>query len=133
MSRAAAAGRSRNGSPAQSGRRSVAALAVAVTLGGGFGCGKRSEGSLAEYGSCGHAICGDHYFVDALPPLACEAGALCRLTVKLGATGEFHVNDEYPYQFQADERPGVQFTGTGTVGRNVFSKAAGDWRKDDAQ
>ncbi|HXN31090.1 MAG TPA: hypothetical protein VN894_04480 [Polyangiaceae bacterium] len=125
---------------------SGALFALALTLGGGFGCRQSSAtldgGSRSALGSsattpggngksCGHAACGDHFFVDAVPPGDCMAGALCQVGVKLVALDDFHVNDEFPYRFVADPKPLVQFVGTDPAGQGVFSKAAGDWRKDD--
>jgi hypothetical protein len=134
VARGAAMRRMRSGRAPRGVTRSTAtASAVAVVLVSGLGCGRRAGSSAADAGSCAHAACGDHFFVDAVPPPACEAGAACRLTIKLATLGDFHVNDEYPYQFQADETPGIQFTGTGAAGQSVFSKTAGDWRKDDAK
>ena len=40
-------------------------------------------------------------------------------------------NDEYPYKLKADDAPGVEFLGADSAGKNVFSKAASDWRKRD--
>ena len=45
------------------------------------------------------------------------------MAVKLVATGEFHINDEYPYRFKADDASGIEFLGT-DGGKNAFSKAA---------
>jgi hypothetical protein len=81
---------------------------------------------------CGHAVCAANYFIDAAP-VSCTAGAPCSVTLKLVATGDFHVNDEYPYRFKADDAPGVAFLGTDPGGKNTFSKAAGDWQKADAK
>jgi len=113
------------------------ALAVAACV----GCG-RSEASgstgkagghtpAAGAGSCGHAACGDNFFVDTLPDQACMAGESCTVNVKLVALGDYHVNDEYPYRFKADEIDGIQFMGTDAAGKNIFSKPAGNWRKTD--
>lgn len=55
------------------------------------------------------------------------------MTLKLFATGQFHINDEYPYRFRADDAPGVAFLGTDAAGKNVFSKPAGDWQKVEAK
>ena len=66
-------------------------------------------------------------------PVSCTAGSPCNVTLKLVATGDFHVNDEYPYRFKADDAPGVAFLGTDPGGKNTFSKAAGDWQKADAK
>ncbi len=63
--------------------------------------------------------------------MACAVGAPCTVRVTVSATGAFHVNDEYPYKFKADDAPGVEFLGTAGEGKNVFSKVAGDWRKRD--
>ena len=81
---------------------------------------------------CGHAVCADDFFVDAVPA-TCSAGSPCSVTLKLVATGDFHVNDEYPYKFKAEDASGVTFLGTDQGGKNTFSKAAGDWQKTDAK
>ncbi len=90
-----------------------------------------SEATLAISASkadCSHAACGDNFFVDAAPG-DCAAGSACSVTVTLVATGAFHVNDEYPYRFKADEAAGIEFLGTDGNGKTTFSKAAGDWQK----
>ena len=116
-----------------------ALLALAVA---GAGCSKARE--AATHGSsetqalaappadCGHTVCADSFFIDA-PPASCAAGAPCSVAVRLVATGDFHVNDEYPYRFKADDAPGVAFDGTDPSGKNTFSKSAGDWQKSDAK
>jgi len=53
--------------------------------------------------------------------------------VKLTALGDFHVNDEYPYRFKANDVPGIDYAGTDAMGKGVFSKPAGDWKKADAK
>jgi hypothetical protein len=88
--------------------------------------------SAAAPGECAHAVCADNFFVDAAPA-TCSAGAPCAVALKLVATGDFHVNDEYPYRFKADDAPGVTFLGTDPGGRGTFSKFAGDWQKADAK
>jgi hypothetical protein len=95
-----------------------------------------NEAQLApERADCSHAFCSDHFFVDVDPGPPCAAGATCTLGVKLTATGAFHVNDEYPFKFKADgaSDPGLEFLGKSTEGKNVFSRQAGDWRKDAEQ
>ena len=105
-------------------------------------CGKdsraASQGSAdlaapvpAAHGDCGHAACGSNFFVDAAPAADCTAGATCALTLKLVATGDFHINDEYPYKFKADDAPGVEFLGSDAAGKTVFSKTASNWEKKD--
>ena len=71
--------------------------------------------------------------VDAIPSPACEKGAACSLALTLVATGAYHVNDEYPYRFKGEDVDGLSFLGTDSAGKNVFSKAAGDWQKVDAK
>ncbi len=60
----------------------------------------------------------------------CKAKAECKLTVVLEATGDFHINKEYPYKLKA-EGQGVAFKGSDAAGPNVFSKGAGDFKIDD--
>jgi len=79
----------------------------------------------------GHAACDTSFFVDAVAPASCAVGAACSLTLKLVALGDYHVNDEYPYRFKANDAPAVRFEGTDAAGKNVFSKPAGDWQKSD--
>jgi len=104
------------------------------------GCGKDSRAASqghdglvapAQHADCGHSACGSNFFLDATPTGDCAAGATCSLTIKLVATGEFHINEDYPYKFKADDAPGVEFLGADAAGKNVFSKAASDWKKKD--
>jgi hypothetical protein len=88
----------------------------------------------AAQAGCSHAFCGDHFYVDVDPGPPCEAHATCTARVKLTATGAFHVNDEYPFKFKADDgEAGIEFLGKSSEGKNVFSRQAGDWRKDAEQ
>ena len=116
---------------------SLASLAWAAS-----GCGKASHAATSvasdEMGGaappskdCGHAVCGNDFFVDVAAPDSCPVGAPCSLTLKLVATGEFHINEEYPYKFKADDTKGVEFLGTDEAGKNVFSKGASNWQKKD--
>jgi hypothetical protein len=112
----------------------IGALSAGMALGCGRADANRNSAAVgsAPAGGCGqHAVCADAFFIDTVAPDHCAAGAECTLSIKLGATGAFHVNDEYPYKFKADLAPGVQFVGTDPAGRNVFSKPAGDWAKVD--
>ncbi len=99
---------------------------------GAFGAAPQSVAAPATPGECGHSACADAFFID-VAPADCAAGAACSLSVKLVATGDFHINDEYPYRFRADDSASVEFLGTDGVGRNAFSKDAGDWRRLDAK
>jgi hypothetical protein len=98
-------------------------LAIAA---GSSGSGGGS--TAAPPSNCAHAACADNFYVDAVPA-ACTAGSPCVATLKLVATSGFHINDEYPYRFKADDAPGIRFLGTDASGASAFSKAAGDWQK----
>ncbi len=89
--------------------------------------------STAPAADCGHSVCTDNLFIDAAGTPGCTAGAVCTVHLTLVATGDFHVNDEYPYRFKAEEAAGVTYLGTDEGGKNVFSKGAGDWKKIDAR
>jgi hypothetical protein len=104
------------------------------------GCGKDSPAAShgsdeltapAQHADCGHSACGSNFFLDASPTSDCAAGATCSVTIKLVATGDFHINEDYPYKFKADDAPGVEFLGADAASKNVFSKAASDWKKKD--
>jgi len=102
-------------------------------------CGKDRSGHgqpavTAPQGvDCGHTTCGSNFFVDAVQAGECAPGANCSLALTLVATGDFHINDEYPYKFRADDASGLTFLGTDTAGANVFSKAASNWQKTGPQ
>jgi hypothetical protein len=81
--------------------------------------------------ACAHAACGEGYFVDAAPAASCAVNETCTLALTLVATGDYHINDEYPYKFRGDEASGVDFQGKSAGGKAVFSKASGDWTKTD--
>ena len=70
---------------------------------------------------------GKNFLLD-VASLGCRVDVPCVLTLRLTASGEYHVNKEYPYKFTAAAAPGVQFLGNGDA--NVFSRAAGDYRED---
>jgi hypothetical protein len=92
------------------------------------------EGTSAQgapQSDCGHTACGSNFFLDAVTPADCAAGAKCAVNVKLVATGDYHINDDYPYKFKAEDAPGVEFLGADTAGKNTFSKGASDWQKKD--
>jgi hypothetical protein len=120
----------------------AATLAVLAVLLLSAGCGKTSRAatsaapeeappSAPRGGDCGHAACGNNFFVDLAGPPSCAIGAPCSVALTLVATGDFHINDEYPYKFKADDAKGVDFLGTDGAGKGVFSKAANNWRKND--
>jgi hypothetical protein len=119
-------------------------LAAVVSL-ASSACGKDSRAATSAAAStstasalaarpgadCAHSVCGDNFFIDTAPAGPCTIGSICTLTLTLVATGAFHINDEYPYKFKADELAGVDFLGTDGAGKNVFSKFANDWQKKD--
>jgi hypothetical protein len=117
--------------------RVLAAVGLALLSGA---CRRESEGARgtkaavsagAPIGECGHAVCADNFFIDTSSTPGCAPGATCAVSVRLVATGVFHINDEYPYRFKADDAKDLQYLGTDGTGNGVFSKAAGDWAKMD--
>jgi hypothetical protein len=120
----------------------IFAAIAGVAVAGALACGKGREvavgsanpsvAATATQSHCGHSACADTFFVD-VTPADCVAGTVCSVAVKLVATGDFHINDEYPYRFRADDSAGVEFLGTDRAGKNAFSKAAGDWQRADAK
>ncbi|MGD0523630.1 MAG: hypothetical protein ABSE49_00730 [Polyangiaceae bacterium] len=117
-----------------------ALLGVAGLVAFAAGCGKDSHAAAqgsenvagpAQHADCGHSACGSNFFLDVAPAADCAAGATCNVTIKLVATGDFHINEDYPYKLKADDTPGVEFLGTDAAGKSTFSKAAGDWKKKD--
>ena len=111
----------------------LAALAAACGRGSPAADRGRVEGTAPapRDGRCDHAVCGDDFFVDASPVSDCAVGGTCTLALTLVAAGDYHINDEYPYKFKADNTPGVAFLGTDSSGKNVFSKSAENWSKKD--
>jgi hypothetical protein len=103
------------------------------------GCGKDSRASTGggdpgkpvATADCGHTVCGSNFFIDSAPVGKCTVGQTCSVAMTLVATGEFHINDEYPYKFKADDAAEVRFLGTDPAGSAVFSKQAGSWQKSD--
>jgi hypothetical protein len=72
-------------------------------------------------------VAGKNFTLDAASP-GCRVDVPCAMTLRLAASGEYHVNKEYPYKFLAAAAPGVQFLGSGDA--NTFSRTAGDFRED---
>jgi hypothetical protein len=112
----------------------VLALVVAGCGKDGHASGRDDRGVPApQGGECGHTACGSNFFVDGAQAGDCPTGANCAVKLTLVATGDFHINDQYPYKFKADDTPGLTFHGTDSGGPNVFSKTADDWHKTGAQ
>ena len=72
-------------------------------------------------------LSGKNFTLDAASP-GCRVDVACVVTLRLSASGEYHVNKEYPYKFTATPTPGVQFLGNGDP--NLFTRAAGDFREE---
>ncbi len=121
--------------------RCVHATSAALLLLGAFAvvemaCGKESAASTARESSpvrvaAGPHVDGNHYTLDAAPASDCQAGSNCVITVKLAASGEYHVNQQYPYKFTAAPAGNVTYLGTDAAGPNVFTKTAGDFAIGD--
>lgn len=118
------------------GAAALAVLAIAAIACGkdGHASGRDDRGVPApQGGECGHTACGSNFFVDGAQVGDCPAGANCSAKLTLVATGDFHINDQYPYKFTADDAAGITFRGTDRGGSKVFSKDADDWHKTGAQ
>lgn len=113
----------------------AAAVAAAAVLAITTGCKDSSANesgqkapAASEVAASSH-VDGKNYKLDAKQAGDCAAGAECKVTVRLEAQGEYHINGEYPYKLKA-EAPGVEFLGTDAAGKNTFSKSAGDFVAD---
>jgi hypothetical protein len=51
------------------------------------------------------------------------------VALTLAARGAYHINDDYPYKFKAEDAAGVEFFGSDEGGKNVFSKSGKNWTK----
>jgi hypothetical protein len=99
-------------------------------------CGKESAASTAREAApvrvaSGPHVDGSHYTIDVAPASDCQAGANCAIVVKLAVSGEYHVNQQYPYKFTAAPAGNVTYLGTDAAGPNVFTKTAGDFAIGD--
>ena len=77
-----------------------------------------------------HQVANGNNFVVNANVAACAANAECKIDLRLEAQGDFHVNKEYPYKFNATAANGVTFLGKDPTGAEMFSKAAGDFALD---
>lgn len=76
---------------------------------------------------------GAHHTISS-KDVTCSVGKECVVTVSLDANDKsYHINEQYPAKFKAEELAGVEFLGTDAGGKNVFSKAAKDYVISDAQ
>ncbi len=105
-----------------------AALLGAGLLVAGASSAAPVQAKVAPVG--GQVAKGNNFAINADLVGVCKAGAECKVDLKLQAGDGYHVNKEYPYKFKANDVAGVDYTGTDASGKNVFSKAAGDFRID---
>jgi hypothetical protein len=125
-------------------RDALLAAVLLCALGLVAGCSKDGRAALgrasggddlttpsAVHGDCGHTVCGSNFFVDGKSGGDCAVGATCTVALKLTATGDFHINQDYPYKFKADDAPGLEFLGTDAAGKTTFSKTASNWQTQD--
>jgi hypothetical protein len=89
-------------------------LALAVTLVAGLaGCKRTSTDEptpVATPGATPALVETATYRIDLVPPSACAASAPCEVRLVLTAQGDYHVNDQYPVKFIAEQ--GIEGTGT---------------------
>ncbi len=78
----------------------------------------------------GPHIDGNHFTLDAAPAADCTAGGNCAVAVKLAATGDYHINQQFPYKFTAAPAAGITYLGSDAQNPQVFSKTAGDFSID---
>jgi hypothetical protein len=72
-------------------------------------------------------VTGNHFTLDVASG-GCVAGRECSLTLRLEASGGYHINQEYPYKVTMNAVPSVAFLSKD--GSGVFSKAGNDLRMD---
>jgi hypothetical protein len=114
------------------------AVAVVATASVFVACSR--ESAAATKGGASHSSTpvaagshadGDHFSVDAAQAGACSPGAECSVAIKVTVRDDFHVNQEYPHKFTAQDAAGVEFLGKDPAKKNVFSKAQGDFTSSD--
>jgi hypothetical protein len=76
---------------------------------------------------------GTNYEVLVPTPKTCEKASDCTLVVRVTAGSGFHVNKDYPTKLTLNDVPNVEMLGKDAKGKNVFSKAAGDFIVDGEQ
>jgi len=82
--------------------------------------------AASSHGVGGELAKGPNYVVEGGGE--CKANTDCTVQITLTAKNGFHVNNDYPYKFKADEVAGVEYQGRDAGGKNVFSKAQGDFK-----
>jgi hypothetical protein len=88
--------------------------------------------SLASAGGAPPVVLkqGNNFKLETGAANECKATQECVVAVTLTAGTGFHVNKEYPYKFKAGDIAGVDYTSNDSAGKNVFSKASGDFVPD---
>ena len=71
-------------------------------------------------------LTGNHFSID-VASAGCVVGTECAVTVRLEATGGYHINKEYPYKLALSPTPNVEFLGRDPGSASTFSKSAGDF------
>ena len=71
-------------------------------------------------------VSGNHFTID-VASAGCVVGSACTITVRLEATGGYHINKEYPYKLVLSPTPNVEFLGRDPGSASTFSKSAGDF------
>lgn len=89
----------------------------------------KDAGAAAKLEPATKRVTGDNFALDIASPGGCKAASECAVTIKLVASGDYHVNAEYPYKFVATPAPGVEFLGKGDAA--TFTRAAGDFVSRD--
>jgi hypothetical protein len=57
----------------------------------------------------------------------CGVGETCTLAVRIDALGPYHINEQYPFKFEATEAGGVELLGKSRP--QLFSKSDGDFEQ----
>lgn len=108
------------------------ALVLAAALVLASGCDKKqspSPSAAASTPAANDPGGNDGSYVLTTDASDCKVGATCTVTLRLEARGDYHLNESYPYKFTAGQAPSAEFLGSDLGGKNVFSKAAGDFAK----
>jgi hypothetical protein len=100
---------------------------AAICAGALFAYAKDSEAKPALSGT--HIGGGSHNV--STQAGACSVNQECSVKIRLEANAEFHINDNFPYKFKANQVSGVTFLGKKEA--TVFSKSDNDFEKKGAK
>lgn len=99
-------------------------MAAAVSL--GLAACSRTDGGAGKTAAPGAAaavpsappLAGKEFYrIDAAPLPTCAAGVECEVVLTLTSLGDYKVNEEYPFVFDADATPGLSVDGRGSFAR----------------